>query len=364
MKQIRTIFIALVLWTAALIYGSSVFGVSHGGDIVYTKPVKSVVFSHKIHVEDKGLACDKCHPKLFEPKALNAQGKSDFKMDAFYKGKYCGACHDGKTAFASNTQCARCHGGVKELKAKEDKPQNVKKQVFGPKEAMSMGKGKFAVSFKHEPHTKSLGCSACHSSLFEMKKGRNKISFADHSTNKYCYRCHNGQMAFSYDDCNKCHAKISLPASINFGKGDTAVKFSHDNHKAMAKCSDCHNKVFQMKKGSSKITFADHSANKFCYSCHNGQKASSADDCAKCHAKKTPMPQPLNYKPSGAGPVIFSHDFHANMFKCAECHPKLFVTKKGASKMNMGDIYQGKFCGACHNGKAASEATQCDKCHK
>src|SRR5208282_6899329 len=89
--------------------------VSYGGDILYTKPVKSVLFSHKLHVEEKKLACNMCHIKLFEMKALAAQGKEDFTMDALYKGKYCGSCHNGKMAFASNTQCARCHGGVKEV---------------------------------------------------------------------------------------------------------------------------------------------------------------------------------------------------------------------------------------------------------
>jgi c(7)-type cytochrome triheme protein len=86
--------------------------VMHGGDIIFTKPVKSVTFSHKTHVEDMGLSCDMCHTRLFEM-AQVAQDKSDFTMDSLYKGKYCGACHDGNMAFASNTRCASCHSGVK-----------------------------------------------------------------------------------------------------------------------------------------------------------------------------------------------------------------------------------------------------------
>ena len=80
--------------------------------IVYDKPVRGVVFSHKVHVE-KGMACDMCHNRIFEQKAKKAQENADFVMDALYKGKYCGACHNGSLAFASNTRCATCHIGVK-----------------------------------------------------------------------------------------------------------------------------------------------------------------------------------------------------------------------------------------------------------
>jgi c(7)-type cytochrome triheme protein len=84
-------------------------------DIIYTKPLKAVIFSHKVHT-GAGLACDSCHTKLFEMSAKNAESKPDFVMKSLYEGKYCGACHAPKgMAFASNTQCARCHIGVKGL---------------------------------------------------------------------------------------------------------------------------------------------------------------------------------------------------------------------------------------------------------
>lgn len=54
------------------------------------------------------------------------------------------------------------------------------------------------------------------------------------------------------------------------------------------KCNDCHTKIFQMKKGSVKITMADMNAGKNCGECHNGKKAfksSDAANCAKCHKK-------------------------------------------------------------------------------
>lgn len=63
------------------------------------------------------------------------------------------------------------------------------------------------------------------------------------------------------------------------------VVFSGDTHK-VNKCNDCHTKIFQMKKGTSKVTVADHDGGKLCFECHNGTKAfASKDNCAKCHKK-------------------------------------------------------------------------------
>lgn len=87
----------------------------HGGEIIYTKPLNAVLFSHKSHVETTGLSCDLCHSGNFEMQALKAQEGSDFTMAALAEGKYCGTCHNGTMAFSSNSRCASCHVGVKGL---------------------------------------------------------------------------------------------------------------------------------------------------------------------------------------------------------------------------------------------------------
>ena len=81
--------------------------------IVWDKPVKSVVFDHKIHTQANELACDSCHDELFTMEAGAVQEKEDFTMETLYKGGYCGSCHDGETAFASNKRCTACHIGVR-----------------------------------------------------------------------------------------------------------------------------------------------------------------------------------------------------------------------------------------------------------
>jgi len=47
------------------------------------------------------------------------------------------------------------------------------------------------------------------------------------------------------------------------------------------KCNDCHTKIIPMKKGG-KYTMADMDAGKNCGECHNGTKAASSKDAAKC----------------------------------------------------------------------------------
>ncbi|MCB2182041.1 MAG: hypothetical protein KQH63_08440 [Desulfobulbaceae bacterium] len=81
--------------------------------IVFTSPVKAVIFTHKLHTMDVGLECDSCHDEIFEMEIGSAEANGDYTMQSLYDGKYCGACHDGDTAFASDTRCTVCHIGVK-----------------------------------------------------------------------------------------------------------------------------------------------------------------------------------------------------------------------------------------------------------
>src|SRR5512135_2212981 len=73
---------------------------------------------------------------------------------------------------------------------------------------------------------------------------------------------------------------------------------------------------------------------------------------------------------SPRGKVTFDGKVHADKgLKCADCHskPKLFEMKKGGDRMTMAAMNQGKFCGACHDGKKAFSvkvAADCVKCHK
>lgn len=71
---------------------------------------------------------------------------------------------------------------------------------------------------------------------------------------------------------------------------------------------------------------------------------------------------------TGNSVVVFSGKVHADKgIKCFDCHLSLFRMKKGFAEMKMAEIIEGKYCGACHNGKDAfssEKAEFCTKCHK
>lgn len=69
------------------------------------------------------------------------------------------------------------------------------------------------------------------------------------------------------------------------------VIFSHDKHMEIGnKCVDCHDAIFQKKKGSSDMdnamTMKAMAGGKYCGACHNGEKAFKVrSKCKTCHAK-------------------------------------------------------------------------------
>jgi len=67
-----------------------------------------VVFSHKHHTEVVKKKCNDCHTILFQRKAGSTQG---ITMAAMEGGGFCGACHNGDTAFdvKADNNCAKCH---------------------------------------------------------------------------------------------------------------------------------------------------------------------------------------------------------------------------------------------------------------
>lgn len=140
-----------------------------------------VNFTHKQHA--RRFSCSECHPALFEMK----RGTNGITMEKIYAGKLCGQCHDGKKAFASS-ECTKCHD-----------MKGFKKDVKYP------GGGMQPVVFSHEFHTAMFGCTDCHEKFFKMKARPGKMTMAEMGQGKYCGGCHNGQVAFSANDCAKCH---------------------------------------------------------------------------------------------------------------------------------------------------------------
>ena len=90
--------------------------------IVFTKPVKTVVFDHDTHINKAEISCESCHKEVFAMKGGELEGeKLAFSDDPAEKRKYlvelhnkfCGTCHDSSQAFGYLTKCTVCHIGVK-----------------------------------------------------------------------------------------------------------------------------------------------------------------------------------------------------------------------------------------------------------
>lgn len=68
------------------------------------------------------------------------------------------------------------------------------------------------------------------------------------------------------------------------------------------------------------------------------------------------------------GKVVFDGTVHAKQFaSCNDCHRKgLFKKmKRGKVHFKMADMYEGKFCGSCHNGEVTfALMDNCKRCHK
>ncbi|MBW2244257.1 MAG: hypothetical protein JRH01_19925 [Deltaproteobacteria bacterium] len=71
--------------------------------------IPAVVFPHWKHRVE--FRCYACHPDPFEMRA----GANEINMSQLSAGAFCGACHDGSTAFAvSFDTCRTCHSNAEQ----------------------------------------------------------------------------------------------------------------------------------------------------------------------------------------------------------------------------------------------------------
>jgi len=78
------------------------------------------------------------------------------------------------------------------------------------------------VVFPHWFHRIRFRCKVCHNELgFKMRAGGNDVLMVDIIEGKFCGMCHNGQIAWSPENCDLCHSgKPGLQTRI-FGSHQT-----------------------------------------------------------------------------------------------------------------------------------------------
>ncbi len=206
-----------------------------------------VAFDHWVH--RARFTCRLCHVDVA---FAMSPGATDVKAADNAKGFYCGACHDGRRAFAAcspgaradGPTCLRCHSvgkGVKPAsdfgafartmprgrfgngidweKAEEEKkiqPVDFLEGVSIPRKPIAAQKD-FALSpklesmpeivFSHAKHTVWNGCELCHPDIFgNVKRGSVKYTMGDIFGGRYCGVCH-VSVAFPLQDCQRCHSR-------------------------------------------------------------------------------------------------------------------------------------------------------------
>jgi c(7)-type cytochrome triheme protein len=215
--------------------------------------------------------------------------------------------------------------------------------------------GMAPVVFDHWVHRKNYTCRVCHVDIgFGMTANSTKIRAADNIKGYFCGTCHNGSTAF-----NKI--KIFESCAASYGKED------------YKRCVKCHALEKDPAREDAFHRFADKMPRETLGNGINWEKAEEigalklVDQLSGVSIKKSGMKVQgdfgLKAKVEGMPDVIFSHSKHTVWNGCELCHPDIFVgIKKGATKYSMIEIFDGKYCGVCHD-KVAFPLTDCTRCH-
>lgn len=71
--------------------------------------------------------------------------------------------------------------------------------------------------FPHWFHRVRFRCKVCHADLgFKFKAGGNEINMVKIIDGEFCGACHNGEIAWSVENCNLCHSgKPGTPTQVH-----------------------------------------------------------------------------------------------------------------------------------------------------
>lgn len=302
------------------------------GDIKYKD--SQATFPHTFHLTI--YRCNDCHSGLYTA----GPRRTPYTMADMEKkiGRSCGACHEGDMAFSAWGSCDRCHTETSELEWKVD------------------GGGRVVFSHKfHMDKSRKYSCESCHFKLIPTGTMAKKFTMKHMEGGQSCGGCHDGKQAFNVTgSCDRCHPVKDIDFVLD-------AKFSHSYHYALYSCTACHNKLFIDGPGNRSRSMVDMEKGLSCGGCHNDNDAFGVTgSCDRCH-KSAPE---LSIQVREAGPTPFSHKVHIAMYKCNDCHNKVFTTGVAVKRYTMKQMEAGKSCGFCHNDKDAfTAAANCTRCH-
>jgi c(7)-type cytochrome triheme protein len=82
------------------------------------------------------------------------------------------------------------------------------------------------VVFPHWFHRIRYRCKVCHADLgFKFKAGGNEINMLKVIDGQFCGACHNGEVAWSIENCNMCHSgKPGTPTQVHESTTNALVR--------------------------------------------------------------------------------------------------------------------------------------------
>ena len=212
------------------------------------------------------------------------------------------------------------------------------------------------VVFDHWLHRAKFTCRLCHVDIaFAMKPGATGVKATDNMSGYYCGACHNGKMTL--DGISKVFEACSKRLTAEDGR----------------RCERCHSLGKNVKREYDFAQFTEKFPKERFGNGINWEKAESEGyikpvDFLEGVSIKRPAlvvqkDFSLHAKMEGMPDIIFSHKKHTVWNGCELCHPEIFVgVKKGATKYSMVEIFEGKYCGACHS-TVAFPTLDCQRCH-
>jgi c(7)-type cytochrome triheme protein len=241
-----------------------------------------------------------------------------------------------------------------DLPAKKRRPQP---QEFGRVVIRNRSEqaGLAPVVFDHWVHRAKFTCRLCHVDIgFAMKGGATDIRAADNARGQYCGACHDGRTQIEGKKTFEACPSPGEPAS-----GNTCVR--------------CHSLGKDVKPTRDFATFArgmprGRFGNGIDWEQAELEKSiKPIDFLPEVSIRRSPLTVQkdfsLNPKLLGMPDIIFSHAKHTVWNGCELCHPEIFVgVKRGATRYSMVEIFQGKYCGACHT-TVAFPLLDCQRCH-
>ena len=89
------------------------------------------------------------------------------------------------------------------------------------------------VVFPHWFHRIRFRCKVCHADLgFKFKAGGNEINMVKVIDGQFCGACHNGEIAWSVENCNMCHSgKPGTPTQVHESTTNSLVVPSNGGKK-------------------------------------------------------------------------------------------------------------------------------------